>query len=163
VISLELGHFIAKFYLIGYFLCFLLSYRNRYNNKSNLIIVTLALASCAFNQHLRENLGFYTFYLGAACQVLITLSVSLGIHLYFKIKHERTTLLVYLLYILISISFMVIHRVRVVIFDTDESILWLINSQSAFTLSLYFLSICLFLYGTNIKWKSQFGRLSSLF
>jgi hypothetical protein len=163
VISLELGYFIAKFYVVAYFLCFLFSYQNKLNNQSNLIITTTALISCVFNQYLRETLGFYMFYLGAAFQVLFSLLISLIIHLYFKIKHEKTTVFVYWIYVLIAMSFMILHRVRVVIYDNDEPILWLINLQSAFTLSLYFLSICLFLLGCNIKWKSQFGRLSSLF
>jgi len=163
VISLELGYFIAKFYLAGYFLCFILSYKNKNRNLSNLIITTIALVNCIFNQYLKEALDFYTFYLGAAFQVLVLLLISLILHLYFRIKHEKSTILVYGLYILIAISFMVIHRVRVVVFDSDEHILWLINAQSAFTLILYFLSICALVYGSKILWKSQFGRLSSLF
>lgn len=160
MISLELGYFIAKFYMMGYFLCFLLSYRNRRSNKSNLIITTVALVNCIFNQYLKEALDFYTYYLGAAFQVLILLFISLIIHLYFRIKHEKTTLFVYGFYILIAISLMIIHRVRVVVFDSDENILWLINTQSAFTLTLYLLSIFVLAYGGLIKWKLPFGRLS---
>jgi hypothetical protein len=160
MINLELGYFIAKFYLAGYFVCFLFSYRNKHINQSNLIIATIALVNCLFNQYLKEALDFYTFYLGAAFQVLILLLISLIIHRYFRIRHEKTTLLIYGLYILIAISFMIIHRVRVVIFDSDENIMWLINTHSVFTLTLYFLSICVLAYGGIIKWKLPFGRLS---
>jgi len=163
VINLELGYFIAKFYLAGYFFCFLLSYKNKQKNLSNLIITSIALVNCIFNQYLKEALDFYTFYLGAAFQILILLLISLIIHLYFRIKHKKSTLVVYGLYLLIAISLMVIHRVRVVIFDSDEHILWLINAHSVLTLTLYFLSICVLAYGSKILWKSQFGRSSSLF
>jgi len=163
VINLELGYFIAKFYLAGYFLCFFLSFNNKYDNKSNLIITTVALINCIFNQYLKEILDFYTFYLGAAFQLLTLLLISIIIHLFFKVKHEKSTVFVYGLYIFIVISYLIIHRVRVVMFDSDEHIMWLINGQSIFTLTLYFLSICVFIYGSKTLWKSQFGRLSSLF
>lgn len=161
MISLELGHFIAKFYLLSYFLIFIFSFVNRDNNKSNLIIVGFALCRCIFGQSSKMMFDFYTYYLGAAFGCLLCIVLSLLTHLFFKVKHAKSTLVIYGLYFLISISFLVIHRVRVVIFDTDESIIWLINSQSVFTLTLYFLSICVFAYGTRIKWNLYFGRLSS--
>jgi hypothetical protein len=159
LIRLDLGHQIAKLYLIGYCIVFVLSYLNKDNNKSNLIIASLALFGCIFNQYLKETLSFYIFYLGSALQLLVLILISVSTHLFFKIKHKKTTITVYILYILMVISYMVLHRVRVVMYDTDEPILWLINSQSGFTLSLYFLSICVFAYGCKIKWKLQFGRL----
>jgi hypothetical protein len=159
LISLELGHHIAKVYLIGYCIVFVLSYLNKDNNKSNLIITSLALFGCIFNQYLKENLSFYIFYLGAALQLLALIFISVFTHLFFKIKHEQTSIFIYFLYVLMAISYMVLHRVRVVMYDTDEPILWLINSQSIFTLTLYFLSICVFAYGCKIRWKWQFGRL----
>jgi hypothetical protein len=163
MISLDLGHFIAKFYLVGYFICFLISYSNKDNNKSNLIIVTYALVFCLFNQYIKSVLDFYTYYLGCAFSCLVCLVFSLITHLIMKIKHAKTTIYVYVIHLLIALSYLVIHRVRVVLFDSDEHILWLINSQSGFTLSLYFFSICVLFYGSKILWKSQFGRLSSLF
>ncbi|KGJ86854.1 hypothetical protein [Colwellia psychrerythraea] len=160
MINHELGHFIATFYLFAYFLVFILSFMNRNNNKSNLIVVALALSLCIFNQYLKISLGFYFYYLGAAACTLFCILFSLAAHLFLKVKHEISTLFIYGFYFLISISYLVIHRVRVVIFDTDEPIMWLINSQSAFSLTLYLLSICVFVYGTKIKWKWHFGRLS---
>jgi hypothetical protein len=159
LISLELGHHIAKLYLIGYSIVFVLSFLNKESNKSNLIIVSLALIGCIFSQYIKESLSFYVFYLGAALQFLVLILVSVFTHLFFKIKHEQTSIVVYFLYVLMALSYMVLHHVRVVIYDTDEPILWLINSQSIFTLTLYFLSICVFAYGCKIRWKWQFGRL----
>lgn len=158
MISLDLGHYIAKFYLVGYFIVFALSFLNKDNNKSNLIIVSLALVGCIFSQYIKESLSFYLFYLGAALQFLVLILISVFTHLFFKIKHEKTTITVYVLYILMVISYMVLHRVRVVMYSTDEPIMWLINSQSVFTLTLYFLSICVFAYGCKIKWKLRFVR-----
>lgn len=161
MIDLELSHFIAKFYLLAYFVVFIFSFVNRDNNKSNLIIVGLALCRCIFGQSSKMLFDFYTYYLGAAFGCLLCIVLSLLAHLFFKIKHEKSTLFIYGLYFLIAISFLVIHRVRVVIYDTDEPIMWLINIQSVFTLTLYFLSICVFAYGTRIRWNLYFGRLSS--
>ena len=144
---------------MGYFIVFILSFLNKDNNKSNLIIASLALVGCIFSQYLKESLSFYVFYLGAALQFLVLVLISVFTHLFLKIKHERTTITVYILYILMVISYMVLHRVRVVMYEADEPIMWLINSQSIFTLTLYFLSICVFGYGCKIKWKLQFGRL----
>ena len=158
MINHELGHFIATFYLFGYFFIFILSFINRNNNKSNLIVVALALSFCIFNQYLKISLGFYSYYLGAAACSIFAIFFSLAIHLFLQVKHEKSTVVIYGLYFLIAISYLVIHRVRVVIFDTDEPIMWFINSQSAFTLTLYFLSICVFAYGTKIRWNSYFGR-----
>ncbi|PKH86232.1 hypothetical protein [Colwellia sp. Bg11-28] len=161
MIPLEFAHFIAKFYICAYLVCFILSFLNKENNKSNLIVVALALVFCIFNQYLKSSLGFYFFYLAGAAGCILCVFLSLIIHLALKIKHEKSTLFVYGFYFLIAISYLVIHRVRVVIYDTDESIMWLINLQSVFTLTLYFLSICVFAYGTKITWNSYFGRLSS--
>ena len=161
MITLELAHFIAKFYLVAYILCFVLSYKNVKENKSNFIIIMLAIATCIFNQYINTDADFYTFYLVMAITCTNVILASVGFHIYFSIKHSRSTLWTYSIYFLIAISYMIIHRVRVEIFDSDEPILWFINAQSAFTLSLYFLSICIFIYGCNIKWKLQFGRLSS--
>jgi len=163
VINLELAHFIAKFYLLAYFICFAVSFSNKYNNKSNLIIITYALVFSVLNQYIKSSLDFYTFYLGSAASCLNCIFLSLITHLSMKVKHSKTTIYIYIFYILIALSYMLVHRIRVVIFDSDEHILWLINTQSVFTLTLYFLSICVFIYGSNILWKSQFGRLSSLF
>ncbi len=161
MITLELAHTIAKFYLVAYVFCFLFSYRNRRNNKSNFIVILVAIASFLFNQYLKEEGDFYTFYLLAAAAAMNVILTSVGLHLFFTIKHSRSTLWIYLIYFLIAISYMIIHRVRVVVYESDEPILWFINAHSAFTLSLYILSICIFIYGCNIKWKVQFGRLSS--
>jgi len=144
---------------MAYCIIFILSFLNKDNNKSNLIIASLALLGCIFSQYLKESLSFYIFYLGAALQFLVLVLISVFTHLFFKIKHEQTSVIVYILYILMAISYMVLHRIRVVMYDTDEPILWLINSQSVLTLTLYFLSICVFAYGCKIKWKLQFGRL----
>jgi len=163
MIDLELAHFISKFYLFLFFICFVLSFINKSRNKSNLIIISFFLIHCLIGQTSKMSFGFYTYYLASAFLCLTVIILSLFLHLYLRIKHEFVTVLNYILLILISMSYLIIHRVRVVIFETDEPILWLINAHSAFTLLLYFLSICFFLYGSNIKWKSQFGRLSSLF
>ena len=64
-------------------------------------------------------------------------------------------------HILIAISFMVIHRVRVVIYDSDESILWFINLQSAFTLSLYFLSIFIIFFLCSSSFKYLFANIDT--
>jgi hypothetical protein len=160
MINLELAYFIAKFYMFAYLFCFILSFLNKENNKSNLTIVALALVFCMFDQYLKSSLGFYQFYLGSAAAPLFCILFSLTAHLIIKIKHVRTTLLIYGIYFLIAISYLVIHRVRVVIYDTDAPIIWLINAQSVFTLGLYLLSICVFAYGTRIKWNWHFGRLS---
>lgn len=159
MINLELAHFIAKFYMCAYFICFLLSFINKDNNKSNLILASIALFFCVIDQYLKMSLDFYYFYLGEAAGSLFCILLSLTIHLLLKVNHERTTLIVYSFYFLISIGYLVLHRVRVVIYDTDEPIMWLINSQSVFNLSLYFLSICVFAYGTKIKWNLYFGRV----
>jgi hypothetical protein len=161
MIDLELSHFIAKFYLFAYFLVFTVSFFNTDNNKSNLIIVGFALCRCIFGQSSKMLFDFYTFYLGAAFECLLCIGLSLVVHLFFKVKHEKSTLFIYGCYFLIAISYLVIHRVRVVIYDIDEPIMWLINLQSIFTLTLYFLSICVFAYGTKIRWNSYFGRLYS--
>jgi len=163
MINLELAHFIAKFYLFSYFICFLISFSNKHNNKSNFIAITFALVFSLLNQYIKQTLDFYTFYLGSAAGCLIYVLFSLITHLVMKIKHVRTTVIIYVLYILISLSYLIIHKVRVVIFDSDEHILWVINAQSIFTLAVYLINICLFAYGSKILWKSQFGRLSSLF
>jgi hypothetical protein len=160
MISLGLAHFIAKFYLFTYFVVFVFSFINRDENKSNLIILSLALCYCIFGQFSKMFLSFYTYYLGAAFGCLVSITISLFTHLFFKLKHEKSTLFIYGCYFLIAISYLVIHRVRVVIYDTDESIMWFINLQSIFTLTLYFLSICVFAYGTRIRWSFYFGRLS---
>jgi hypothetical protein len=160
MIDLELGHFIAKFYLFAYFLVFVVSFFNKDNNKSNLIIVGFALCRCIFGQSSKMMFDFYTYYLGAAFGCLFCIVLSLLTHLFFKVKHSKSTLVVYGFYFLIAISYLVIHRVRVVIYDTDAPITWLINLQSVFTLTLYFLSICVFAYGTKIRWKLYSGRLS---
>jgi hypothetical protein len=159
MISLESAHSIAKLYLIGYFIFFIASYLNQENNKSNLIIVSLALVNCLCSLYLTEHASFTTYYLWSSLQQLVVILFCVFIHLYFTIKHEKTTLTVYFFYIVISISFLLIHRIRVVIYDSDEPILWLINAHSVFTLSLYFMSICVFSYGCKIEWKLQFRRL----
>jgi hypothetical protein len=161
MIDLELAHFIAKIYICAYLVFFILSFLNKENNKSNLIVVSLALIFSIFNQYLKLSLGFYFYYLGCAAVCLFAVFLSLIIHLFFKVKHEKSTLFIYGCYFLISISYLVIHRVRVVIYDIDEPIMWFINLQSIFTLTLYFLSICVFAYGTKIRWNSYFGRLYS--
>ena len=161
MINLDLAYFIAKFYMCAYLVCFILSFLNKDNNKSNLIIVALALVFCIFNQYLKSSLGFYFFYLGGAAGSLFCILLSLITHLALKVKHEKSTLFIYGFYFLIAISYLVIHRVRVVIYDTDEPIMLLINLQSVFTLTLYFLSICVFAYGTRIRWNLYYGRLSS--
>lgn len=161
MITLELAHTIAKFYLVAYVICFVLSYTNVKENKSNLIIISVALASFIFNQYLKEEGDFYTFYLLAATAAMNVILTTIALHTFFTVKHSRSTLWIYLIYFLIAISYMIIHRVRVVIYESDEPILWFINAHSAFTLSLYILSICIFIYGCNIKWKVRFGRLSS--
>jgi len=160
MIDLELGHFFAKFYMFAYFLVFIVSFFNKDNNKSNLIIVGFALCRCIFGQSSKMLFDFYTYYLGAAFGCLACIVLSLIAHLFFKVRHAKTTLYVYGLYFLIAISFLVIHRVRVVMYDTDEPIILFINLQSVFTLTLYFLSICVFAYGTRIKWNWHSGRLS---
>ncbi|NQZ24512.1 MAG: hypothetical protein HRT53_21005 [Colwellia sp.] len=162
MISHELGHFIAKFYLVGYLVCFIFSFLNKFNNKSNLIIITLAFVFCVFNQFLKVKLGFYTFYLGAALGLSVCVFLSVTFHFFTKVLHKKTTLVVYSFYISMAISYLILHRVRVVIYDSDEPISWLINAQSVFTLTLYFFSIVIFLYGCKVKWKLQFGRLLSL-
>jgi hypothetical protein len=161
VITLELSHFIAKFYLVADILCLLLSYKNLRENRSNFIVIALVIATCIFNQYIKTEADFYTFYLVAAITCTNVILTSIGFHINFSIKHSRSTLWAYSICFLIAISYMIIHSVRVEIFKSDEPILWFINAQLAFTLSLYFLSICIFIYGCNIKWKLQFGRLSS--
>lgn len=163
MIDLELAHFIAKFYVALCFFCFVVSFSNRGCNKSNLIVVSFALIHCVVGQSSKMAFDFYTYYLASACFCILVIACSLLTHVYLRVKHEVITVVIYSLFILISISYLIIHRVRVVIYDTDEPILWLINSQSVFTLTLYFISISLFLYGCNIQWKSQFGRLLSRF
>jgi hypothetical protein len=163
MINLELAHFIAKFFMIFYFVCFLLSLANKHNNKSNFIAITFALIFSVLNQYIKQTQGFYTFYLVSAVSCLFYVLLSLITHLLIKIKHVKTTVYIYFFYILIALSYLGLHRVRVIIFDSDEHILWVINTQSVFTLILYFLCICVFVYGSKILWKSQFGRLSSLF
>jgi len=160
MISLELSYFIAKFYLLAYFVFFIISFLNKENNKSNFIIVSLVLINCIIGQYVKELLGFYTFYLGATLQCLVVIALSLFLHLFFKVKHEKTTYIIYLFYFFIALSFLILHRVRVVIYDSDESILWLINTQSVFTLLLYFLSIIVLAFGCKNKWKYFSGRLS---
>jgi hypothetical protein len=163
MIDLELAHFISKFYLFLFFICFVLSFINKNNNKSNLIIISFFLIHCLIGQTSKMSFGFYTYYLVSAFSCLMVIIFSLLLHLYLRVEHKFLTVINYIFLILISMSYLIIHRVRVVIFDTDEPILWLINTHSALNLVLYFISICFFLYGSNIKWKSQFGRLSSLF
>lgn len=163
MISLELAHFIAKFYVLLFFICFLVSFSNKGFNKSNLIIVSFALIHSILGQSGKVAFDFYTYYLACACFCIFVIASSMLTHIYLRIKHEAVTVIIYSLYIFICISYLIIHRVRVIVYDTDEPILWLINSQSVFTLGLYFISISLLLYGCNIQWKSQFGRLSSLF
>jgi len=161
VITFELGFFIDKFYLVGYSLVFIVSYLNQKNNQSNLIIISLTLIHCLFTMFLRGETSFYTFYLWAAFTLSSVILLSIIIHLFFQIKHQKTTVKVYYLYILSSIGYLIIHRVRVVIYDTDDPIFWLMNLQSGYNITLSFLAICLFVYGCNIKWKSQYGRLFS--
>jgi hypothetical protein len=161
MIDLELGHFIAKFYLLAYFVVFIFSFINAPNNKSNLIIITLALVFCIFNQYLKFTVDFYNYYLTCAAFALLLILISLAAHFYLKIKHPKTTLFVYASYLSIAASYLIMHRVRIVIFDNDDSIMWLINGQSTFTNTFYFLNILVFFYGTKIKWNSYFGRLSS--
>lgn len=159
MIEHELGHLIAKFYLVGYLICFIFSYLNKNNNKSNLIIITFAFVFCIFNQFIKTEFGFYTFYLGAAFGLLACISSSLVFHFLTGVRHRKPTLIVYFIYISMAVSYLLLHRIRVVIYDTDEPILWLINAQSVFTLTLYFFTICIFFYGCRVKWKLQSGRL----
>lgn len=161
MIDFELAHFIAKFYLFAYFLAFVLSFFNVTNNKSNLIIITLALVFCVFNQYLKSAVDFYNYYLTSTFFALLFILLSLASHFYLKIRHSKTTLFVYVSYLFLAVSYLIMHRIRVVIFDKDDSIIWLINSHSALVNILYFINILLFFYGTKIKWKSYSGRLFS--
>ena len=158
MINLELAYFIAKFYLVGLCICFVLSLLNLHNNKSNFIVVTFALLHCFIDQFIKTSLDFYTFYLGAAFECLVFILLSVAAHLYLKIKHAKSSVIVYIIYLLIALSYLILHRVRVVIYSTDEPILWLINMQSVFVLTLYFFSNCFVVYGSKIKWNSGFGR-----
>lgn len=160
MISLESAHFITKFYLIGYFICFVLSFVKE-NNKSNLIIVSLVFFYSVLDQYLKMELGFYTFYYGAALGCATVVLVSVLSHLYLKVRHQKVTALMYICFLLMAASYMIVYRVRVVIYETDEPISWLINGQSWFTLIIYFLILLLCFYGCNVKWKLQFGRLFS--
>ena len=158
VINLELSHFIAKFYLVALSICFVFSFININKNKSNFIVVTFAFLHCFIDQFIIINLGFYTFYLWAAFECLVFILLSAAAHLYFKIIHVKTSVIIYVIYLLIALSYLILHRVRVVIYSTDDPILWFINSQSVFVLILYFFSNCIVVYGSRIKWNSVFGR-----
>ena len=160
MINLELAHFFTKFYLVGLFICFLLSYINRHKNKSNLIAVTYALLHCVIDQFTKSLFDFYTFYLAIAFGCIMFVLCTALTHLYFRLRHMKTTVFVYAIYFSIAISCLILHRVLVVIYTSDESILWLINLQSGFALTLYFLSICTFAYGCKISWNTLFGRFS---
>lgn len=163
MIDLELAHFVAKFYLIGLSLCFICSYINRRKNKSNLIAVTFSLFHCIIDQFSKVKFDFYTFYLGAAFGCLVFILITVLVHVHLCIKHVKTTVIIYVIYFLIAISFLILHRIRVVIYSSDEPIMWLINLQSVFILTLYFLSVCIFVYGCKIPWNTQFGRFFSRF
>jgi len=127
VITLELGFIIDHYYFVGYLLVFILSYSNKNNNKSNLIIISLVMIHCIFHMYLRDEPDFYTYYLWSAFKRCLMIFLSIIIHLHFHIKHQQTTVYAYYLYIMCSFGYMMIHRVRVVIYDTDEPILWLMN------------------------------------
>lgn len=158
VINLELAYLITKFYLVALSICFVFNFININKNKSNFIVVTFALLHCFINQYVKTSYDFYTFYLGFAFECLVFILLSVAAHLYFKIRHVKTSVIIYVIYLLIALSYLILHRVRVVIYSTDDPILWFINSQSVFVLILYFFSNCIVVYGSRIKWNSVFGR-----
>lgn len=157
MIDLAFSFFIAKFYMFGYLLCVFLSWHARESNKSNVVVSSLALVNYFVGQNIKENSTFETFYLAAALQMLMLVMCNIVVHIALRIQHAKTTLIVYCLYTLLAMSYLGMYRIRVKMFDSDERIMWIINSQSAFVLTLYFCTICLFIYGSNIRWKLLFG------
>jgi hypothetical protein len=54
---------------------------------------------------------------------------------------------------------MIIYRVRIVLYDSDENIMWLINTQSALVLTADFLILTV-LSQKAFKWNLRYMRYS---
>ena len=159
MISVELGYLITKVNLFFLAALFVFGYKKERLNTSEIIIFVCVAVNYNFSQLLLETTDFYTFYLYFAAKALLVIVISLIIHLAMRVEHSNYTQLAYALLLTKFVLYMIVYRVRVVIYDSDKHIMWLINSQSMLVLFCDFL-IIIVLFLKVSKWKLPYMRYS---
>lgn len=159
MIDLEYSYLITKFNIVAYFVCLIFLIRPPNVSYSLSIICVFSIIHLFTGQYVKEYFGFSEFYLAAALEPLALILTCVITHLFLKVLHTKVSFYIYILYLLMSVSYLIIHRVRVVIYDSDEPIMWFITSHSILINSIYFVVFCLFIYGSKVKWKLLFGYL----
>ncbi len=127
--------------------------------KTEVIILSCLVVGGVTGHYILQNSDFYGFYLYAAANNLVVVAVSAFVHAEKRVEHSRVALMIYGLLLFKFLLHMVLYRVRVITYDSDEPIMWLINGQSSLVLLCDFL-ILLFLAIKVSKWKLRYMHFS---
>jgi hypothetical protein len=159
MIGIETGYLMIKVYLIILAVLLLFGIKKNKVDKTEIIIYSCIAINCNFIQTLFESTDFYTYYLYFAANCMLVVVCSLLVHVLWRINHSKAAYSVYGLFMFKTLLYLILYRVRVVLYDTDEPIMWLINGQS-FLILLCDFFVLLILALRVSKWKLRYIHFS---
>jgi hypothetical protein len=159
LITLENAYVINKINVMILSIILIYGVKFKSIKKTELIVLPCLILGMFSGYYILENSDFYSFYLNAALNSLLIVAVSVFIHNELRVEHSRAVYLIYGLLLFDVLLYMIVYRVRVIIYDSDEPIMWLINAQSFFILTCDFLIISILVIKVS-KWKLPFMRFS---
>jgi hypothetical protein len=128
-------------------------------DSTEIIIYACVGISYHFAQTLLEMTSFYTFYLYFAACCIAVIASSLFFHVILRVDHSKSVYFVYGLLFFKFFMYMLLYRVRVIVYSSDESIMWLINTQSFLVLLSDFLIVLILALRVS-KWKLRFMQFA---
>jgi len=159
VISVEQAFLIAKFNIIILAVILIYIFKTDSLKTSEFKVVCSLIFGVFVGYYILQNASFYDFYLYAAASNLFIVGVSILAHNFMKAEKSKTVYLIYGLLFFKFLLHMLLYRVRVIIYDSDEPIMWLINGQS-FAILFCDLLIVLVLALQVSKWKLRYMQFS---
>jgi len=159
VITVELGYLIVKIILAVLAVLFIYGIKKNRLDKTEIIIYACVGISYHFAQALLEMTSFYTYYLYFAACCMAVVASSLFFHVILRVEHSKSVYFVYGLLFFKFFMYMLLYRVRVIVYSSDESIMWLINTQSFLVLLSDFLIVLILALRVS-KWKLRFMQFA---
>jgi len=159
MITTEEAYLINKVYVLIYSVILIYGVKAKTIEKTEMILLPCLMVGTFSIYYILQHSSFQDFYLYDALNCLSIVVVSLFVHNERRVNHSKSVYFIYGLLLFKFLMYMVIYRVRVIIYDTDAPIMWLINTQSVLILLCDSL-IVLILSLQVSKWKLRFMQFS---
>jgi hypothetical protein len=159
MISVEDAYLITKINVILLLIILTYGVKTESIKLTEGIILSCMIVGIFVGHYILQNSGFYVFYLYGAANSLAIVAISVLVHNEMKTEHSNSVYIIYALLLFKFLSHMLLYRVRVVIYESDATIMWLINGHSFVVLFCDFL-IVLVLVTQVSKWKLRYMHFS---